>query len=233
MNALIPASSQLTMSSREIAELVGSRHDNVKRSIERLAVSGVIGFTPAEETSHDGAGARPIEVFRLVKRDSIIVVAQLCPEFTARLVDRWQELEAQAARPALPNFSDPVAAARAWADAKEAEQAALIQLEAAKPAVEFVGRYVEASGSKGFREVCKLLEANEAEFREFLIDKQIMYRLAGRLTPYSQHLDTGRFEVKAGIAGNETAYTQTKFTPKGISWIAGLWMAHKLEKGAP
>lgn len=28
------------------------------------------------------------------KRDSIIVVAQLSPEFTARLVDRWQELEA-------------------------------------------------------------------------------------------------------------------------------------------
>jgi len=27
------------------------------------------------------------------KRDSIIVVAQLSPEFTARLVDRWQELE--------------------------------------------------------------------------------------------------------------------------------------------
>ena len=27
------------------------------------------------------------------RRDSIIVVAQLCPEFTARIVDRWQELE--------------------------------------------------------------------------------------------------------------------------------------------
>ena len=26
------------------------------------------------------------------KRDSIVVVAQLSPEFTARLVDRWQEL---------------------------------------------------------------------------------------------------------------------------------------------
>ncbi|MDP1165211.1 phage regulatory protein/antirepressor Ant, partial [Klebsiella pneumoniae] len=43
------------------------------------------------------------------KRDSIIVVAQLCPEFTARLVDRWQELEAQIAKPADPMqfLSDP------------------------------------------------------------------------------------------------------------------------------
>jgi hypothetical protein len=29
------------------------------------------------------------------KRDSIVVVAQLSPEFTARLVDRWQELEGE------------------------------------------------------------------------------------------------------------------------------------------
>ena len=30
------------------------------------------------------------------QRDSLIVVAQLCPEFTARIVDRWQELESTA-----------------------------------------------------------------------------------------------------------------------------------------
>ena len=32
----------VTMSSREIAELVGSRHDNVRVTIERLAARGVI-----------------------------------------------------------------------------------------------------------------------------------------------------------------------------------------------
>ncbi|EES9781416.1 DNA-binding protein [Escherichia coli] len=33
------------------------------------------------------------------KRDSIIVVAQLCPEFTDCLVDRWRELEKQIRKP--------------------------------------------------------------------------------------------------------------------------------------
>ncbi|OEC42543.1 hypothetical protein A7D27_11735 [Pseudomonas sp. 1D4] len=88
-----------TMSSREIADLVESRHDNVKRTMERLSERGVIRFTPTEETSHQGAGARSVEVYLVNKRDSFVVVAQLCPEFTARLVDRWQELEAQASRP--------------------------------------------------------------------------------------------------------------------------------------
>ncbi|MBK5927091.1 hypothetical protein CCR87_07015 [Rhodobaculum claviforme] len=36
-------------------------------------------------------------VYHLGQRDTYIVVAQLSPEFTARVVDRWQELEVQAA----------------------------------------------------------------------------------------------------------------------------------------
>lgn len=87
---------QTTMSSRGISELVESRHDSVKRSMETLQDSGLISFTQSVETSHDGAGARPVAVYLVNKRDSYVVVAQLSPAFTARLVDRWQELEARA-----------------------------------------------------------------------------------------------------------------------------------------
>lgn len=79
-----------TMSSKQIADVVDSRHDSVKRTIERLAEKGIISFTPMVETSHEGAGARPVEVYQVNERDSYIVVAQLCPEFTAKLVDYWQ-----------------------------------------------------------------------------------------------------------------------------------------------
>ncbi|WP_421547385.1 Rha family transcriptional regulator [Pseudomonas sp. QD4] len=91
--------SRTTMSSREIADLVESRHDSVKRTIERLQEKGVVSFSPSVETSHEGAGARPVEVYLVNKRDSFVVVAQLSPEFTAALVDRWQELEGQIAQP--------------------------------------------------------------------------------------------------------------------------------------
>lgn len=91
--------SRTTMSSREIADLVESRHDSVKRTIERLQEKGVVSFSPSVETSHAGAGARPVEVYLVNKRDSFVVVAQLSPEFTAALVDRWQELEGQIVQP--------------------------------------------------------------------------------------------------------------------------------------
>lgn len=89
-----------TMTSREIAELVDSRHDSVKRTVERLAEKGVISQPPLVDGPKSANGVVE-QVFLIDKRSSLIVVAQLYPEFTARIVDRWQELEAGAV-PAVP-----------------------------------------------------------------------------------------------------------------------------------
>jgi hypothetical protein len=100
MNDLI--SSSLQMTSLEIAELVEKRHDNVKRTIEALAEREVIELPQIEEIP---TATKPTTVYIFSgekgKRDSIVVVAQLSPEFTARLVDRWQALESGDATPAF------------------------------------------------------------------------------------------------------------------------------------
>ena len=108
----------ITMSSREIAELLVSRHDKVKQSIDRLVTKGVIVQPPmGDEQDIDAMGRkRTTTVYYLEKRDTYVVVAQLSPEFTARLVDRWQELEESVKIEALPDFTNPAIAARAWAE---------------------------------------------------------------------------------------------------------------------
>lgn len=78
-----------TMSSREIAELVESRHDSVKRSMETLRDSGLISFTQSFEVSHSGSGARPVSVYLVNKRDSYIVVAKLSPHHIGAAIDAW------------------------------------------------------------------------------------------------------------------------------------------------
>jgi phage antirepressor YoqD-like protein len=209
------------MTSREIAELVEKRHDNVKRTIDTLAESSVISRPQIEDG--DKAGNGVVEKLYLVgKRDSFVIVAQLSPEFTGRVVDRWMELENAAQVAALPDFSSPAAAARAWADQVEAREALQLELAAAAPAVQFVDRYVDSTGLKGFRQVCKLLGANEHVFRTFLKDKSIMYSLGGEWVPYAQHLAAGRFKIRAGtsdISGH--AFNSARFTPRGIEWVAG------------
>lgn len=213
-----------TMTSREIAELVDSRHDSVKRTVERLAEKGVISQPPLVDGPKSANGVVE-QVFLIDKRSSLIVVAQLYPEFTARIVDRWQELEAGLA-PAVPQTLS--AALRLAADQAEQIEAQQAQLALAAPKVAFVERYVEAAGLKGFREVCKLLKANEARFREFVTEKKILYKLGGAWTAYQQHLDAGRFEVRTGVAESEHAFSTTKFTAKGVDWIAGEWAKHQL-----
>ena len=103
------------------------------------------------------------------------------------------------------------------------------QLELAAPAVEFVTRYVESEQSLGFRQVAKLLKIKENEFRLFLYDNKIFYKLAGKMTPLAQHLDAGRFTVKAGVNDAGVSFTQTKFTPKGVEWIAGLLASSEIK----
>ena len=102
--------SQIQMTSLEIAELVESNHADVRRSIERLAERGVIQLPPTAkvENPQSRSNNNKVEVYIFDhdhKRDSFVVVAQLSPEFTARLVDRWQALETGEATPAYMTAS--------------------------------------------------------------------------------------------------------------------------------
>ncbi|WP_321853871.1 Rha family transcriptional regulator [Paraburkholderia tropica] len=105
---MMPMMSSKSMSSLEIAELLGmtDRHDDVRRSIERLANGGTITLPPLAEVSNPRSGPKTIKVYVFSgaqgKRDSIVVVARLSPEHTAALVDRWQFLEDKAATGSVP-----------------------------------------------------------------------------------------------------------------------------------
>ncbi|MEE6030461.1 Rha family transcriptional regulator [Avibacterium paragallinarum] len=177
MNGLSMISEQnasIKMSSREIAELVEARHDSVKRTVERLQDKGLIQLTPLVEVKNH-LGQSVLE-YQLIKRDTYVVVAQLSPEFTARLVDRWQELENQQKNTALlPDFNDPVAAARAWADAKESEQQALLESKQKSEQIASMESYFR-NGISPFEFVKGLNGVNSLKVGEFLIGKNWLYQ---------------------------------------------------------
>lgn len=153
MNALtIPGASAdtLTMSSLEIAKLVEQRHDNVKRTIETLGAKGVISLPQIEEVKiQRERRAETVGVYNLCKRDSLIVVAQLCPEFTARIIDRWQALEEQVAKPAVDPMqvlSDPAAMRGLLLTYTEKVLALESKVEALAPKAEALERIADADG---------------------------------------------------------------------------------------
>lgn len=136
------------------------------------------------------------------------------------VIRRWRELEAAVA-PKLPvNYLDALKALVA-SEEKKAELHA--QLVIAAPKAEFVDRYVNAkTGDLGFRQAAKLFNIKEPVFRSFLISNRVLYMLGGEWTAYAEHVTAGRVTTKVGEAiVSSHAYTQVKFTPRGISWLAG------------
>ncbi len=214
----------LTMSSREIADLTGKELGHVNRDI-RAMLDGLEDDPELEHVREDQDGRGYTTAFHLGRELTYTLLAGYSVVLRRRVIARWQELEAQAA-PAVPQTM--AQALRLAADQAEQLDAQREQLALQAPKVEYVDRYVAANGSMGFRQVAKLLQANEHEFRAWLQDAKIMYRLGNEWTAYQNHIEAGRFVVRAGVAtANEHAFNTTKFTPKGVEWIAGLWGSHK------
>ena len=212
--------SEQSMTSLEISELVNSEHQHVRTSIERLAKRGVIQLPPMRKVENNQSLSpnkyTNIYVFsgEQGKLDSITVVAQLCPEFTAAIVKRWYELEGK---------NRELSKMEILQMALESEQQKLVlqqQLEIQAPKVAFVDKYVAGNGNKTFRQVAKLLQVKENTFRSFLVENKIMYLLNGEWTAYQNHVDAKRFHVKTGVSEFGHAFNHALFTPKGIEWIA-------------
>ncbi|AGZ34684.1 phage-encoded protein [Pseudomonas sp. VLB120] len=218
------------MSSREIADLTGKQHFHVKRDIEKLLADLGEDASTFGCTYLDGQNRTQTE-YRLDREHTDCLLTGYSAAMRMAVIKRWRELEEGSGRviATLPDFSNPAAAARAWAEQYEQRQVAQQALAIAAPKVEFVDKYVESTGLKGFRQTAKLLRANEARFREFLLDKKIMYRMGGEWQAYQQHIDAGRFDIKTGTSESGHAFNQAKFTPKGVTWVAGLWAQYNLE----
>lgn len=202
------------MTSKEIAELVEKRHDNVKRTIETLAGNGVIQLPQIEEVKDNQSLSPNSKAKAYVfdadhKRDTYVVVAQLSPEFTARIVDRWQELEGRHA-PQLPNFDDPVAAARAWADEREHRlklegqtRALEQQIETDRPYTE-IARAITGQHTMTRRDWCALLKnehgasIGEKKLNQWLRDKGYIYmdRLDNTARAYAGYSNLFKLEVE-------------------------------------
>lgn len=222
MNELLPINdknaSALTMSSREITKLVNSRHSDVCKSIETLISKGVIGGYQPKPYTHPQNGQIYYEYF-LNKRDTYILVAQFSPEFTAAVIDRWQELENQQNPTALlpQNY---LQALEQLVESEKEKQALALENKAMKPKADFVDLYVDIGTTKSLRETAKILNMPEKAMIAALERDKALYRQSGNLIPYSDKQSRGLFTVKTGTAEHGHNFTQTRVTSRGIQWIA-------------
>lgn len=158
MNEVMSFDKAATMSSREIADLTGKRHDQVMRDIRNMLEQLKVG-AHTYEGSYLSEQNKVLPCFNLDRIHVECLLTGYSVPLRMKVLERMAELEGRGdsgAQNAMPPIPQTYAEALRLA-ADQAEQLAL-----AAPKVEFVDRYVAAdSGSKGFRQVAKLLNANE------------------------------------------------------------------------
>lgn len=110
-SALIPSSvgAPVTMSSREIAELTGKQHGHVMRDILAMLVElhGEGGVSSFGDTHTNHQNGQKYPIYRLPKRETMILVSGYSITIRAKIIDRWQELEAAVNNPVTPRVTSP------------------------------------------------------------------------------------------------------------------------------
>ena len=222
---------QARMTSLEIAELVQSRHDSVKRTIERLATSGAIQLPPMVEVKNNQSLSQNSKTVVYVfegehgKRDSFVVVAQLSPLFTAKLVDRWIELEQSAIPRTLPE------ALRLAADLAERVEQQQARLTVAEPKAAGFDRITQSQGELCLRDAAKTLGIPERKFTQWLIDRRWIYRDQSQtLRPYADRVRSGhlaeRISTPRQTVQGEKVFAQTIVTPAGLARLGAMAERH-------
>ena len=158
---------------------------------------------------------RSLPCYVFYKREACLLAMSYSYELQALVFDRMTELENQISKPQLPDFTNPVESARAWADEFEAKQIALKQLEIAAPKVEFYNRVADVGNlmtasvvGKKIGMSAQVLNNNLESFKVY--DK----RQKGRV--FSQwFIDQGFGEIKK----TDNGFNSSKFTNKGEQWI--------------
>ena len=210
-----------TMSSRQISVVVNSRHDSVKRTIERLAESSVISQPPMVDGEKSANGIVE-KLYMVNERDSYVVVAQLCPEFTAKLVDYWQTTKSQ--QFTIPNSLPE--ALRLAADLAEQKAVLEAKVQADAPKVQFHDQVTEAINCQTVDEVAKVLGTGKIRMFRWLRQEGF---LMSDNKPYQSYLDRGYFKVIEAQyndkkRGESHTYTKTLITGKGLAFIQKRFM---------
>ena len=134
------------VSSRDIARVFEKEHKLVMRAIRELDCSGKFrgyNFAPSSYNVETGNGTIREYPEYLITRDGFSFLAMgftgaKAAEFKEKYIAAFNDMERELMnRPQLPDFTDPVIAARAWADAEEQKRALAAQIEKDKPNTDF------------------------------------------------------------------------------------------------
>lgn len=228
MEALVKVeNNQIVTDSRSVAEHFGKRHNDVTEVIRKLLATEKSVTKMFHESKFEYRG-QEFPMY-LMNRDgfSLLVMGftgAKALEWKLKYIEAFNEMEKQLVNKntlALPDFTNPVEAARAWANEYEAKQKALTENAVMKPKADFYDTVANTESLFSMADVAKTLDMGIGRNKlfAFLRDKGILDK---DNHPYQKYVDAGYLRLienhcKAG--DNDVVYKCTYVKQKGIDYI--------------
>lgn len=234
---------QVTMPSVELVEFINKHRQEVataeKPYIElrhdsfMAKVPKVLGEdqSPKFIGDYKDPKGRTYPCYYFPKRESCLLAMSYSYELQAQVFDRMTAMEEALKQPAplLPDFADPAAAARAWAEQFEAKQLAQQQVAELAPKAEALDTIADTTNTYCIRDCAKAIGIKESDLIKLLIDKKWVYRDADRkLQPHAQYVLNKVFTNRTSPVivnrndGKERVFLHMRVTAFGLTRITGL-----------
>lgn len=225
-----------TMTSREIAELCGKRHDHVLRDIRAYAGAVIqmerginvrsmdwndsegvqlLGDTPVEGVTFSSEvnpqNKQSYLVCHLDKNTTLIIVSGYNVLLRKRIIERWAELEQQVQQPQIP---------QSFAEALQLAANQAKQLELAAPKVNAYDKLIESTHLKSVGDVAKSIGLRSAQALNKKLEAVRAYdgRCGNRVWS-GWFVEQGLGEMRTTDEG----YSSNKMTAKGQAWALNLF----------
>ncbi|QCG76482.1 DNA-binding protein [Klebsiella phage vB_KpnM_FZ14] len=211
MNDLMTVGDVQTMSSREIAELTGKEHDNVRRDISKMAHDLSLTF---EEKVMPSNGGRPSRVFLLNKENTLILVSGYSIKMRAAIIRRWQELESRVNTPALPQ--NYIQALEALLESEKEKERLALENKEMTPKADVYDRIVERNGLYNATQIAQKFGQSAIWLNKQLASMDVYNRSVKRGRVFQQwFIDKGYGIMRE----TENGFSQPMFYAEGEMWI--------------
>ena len=218
------SSEQVTMTSLELVNFINQSRKQGESEINhsdflKKVLKVLNGIEGKFSSYYIASNGKQNPCYKFPKREACLMAMSYSYELQAKVFDRMTALEALQA----PKFKVPATlseALRLAANQAETIEKQTIELKQQKPAVEFVDQYVKTNSSKTISEVAKILKVGQKDFFAWLENNKVIFQRGNTWLPAATYAKY--FNVKTGLtkAKEPKNYTQTRFTPAGIVWIA-------------
>jgi len=213
-----------TMSSIEVSELTGKRHDNVMADI-RLMLAELKLNAPDFSGTQKYGNNNTREIFNLNEELTLTLVSGYNLKMRNAIIKLWKELEQQGETALPESFSE---ALRLAADQQEKIEQQAKQIAFKDDLIVASNEASVKAGEILVREFVKsvdIIDIGEKLFFQWMCDQK--YLMKGSRQPYQQCVARGIFTWKPTeeLHGGKYRYT-LRITPRGKVWLAAKYMAY-------